>query len=137
MAAAAGTQTQNSGATTTFQEVRLTLHRWDKVPKKKGFDNIHFSALSHSCTAAIYACMFLCLLPQGSKAVRERMLLDFVRQCSDMTGPQLEQQFCDCASLFLARVTSWMRITYVGNNLSCSCWLRRGLRACIHHSIVL
>ena len=116
MAAVAGTQTQNSGATTTFQEVRLTLHRWDKVREKKGFENTHFSALTHSCTAAIYACF--CLFPQGSKAVREQMLLDFVRQCSDMTGPQLEQQFCDCASLFLARVTSWMRITYVVN-LSC------------------
>jgi hypothetical protein len=29
-----------------------------------------------------------------------------------MTGPELEQQFCDCASLFLARITAWFRISY-------------------------
>ena len=27
-----------------------------------------------------------------------------------MTGPDLEQQFFDCASLFLARLTAWIRI---------------------------
>ena len=51
MDAVAGTQTQNSGATTTFQEVRLTLHRWDKVRKTKGFENTLFDALTHSYTA--------------------------------------------------------------------------------------
>ena len=30
-----------------------------------------------------------------------------------MTAPELERQFCDCASLFLARVTVWLRMNYL------------------------
>ena len=49
---------------------------------------------------------------QGSTLVREDMLINFVSRCDRMTGPELEQQFCHCASLFLARLTSWLRTTY-------------------------
>lgn len=48
---------------------------------------------------------------QGSPKVREQMLLDFVDQCETMTAPELEQQFNDCGSLFLARLTAWLRLT--------------------------
>ena len=41
------------------------------------------------------------------------MLRDFIEQCSNMTAPELERQFCDCASLFLARVTVWLRMNYL------------------------
>lgn len=50
------------------------------------------------------------VLMQGSKSVRETMLKEFIVQCQGMTGPDLEQQFCDGASLFLARLTAWLRI---------------------------
>ena len=43
------------------------------------------------------------------------MLTDFVKQCENMTGPEIEAHFNDCSSLFLARITSWLRITYVTN----------------------
>jgi len=49
---------------------------------------------------------------QGSRGVRESILRDFIEQCEGMTAPELEQQFCDCASLFLARLTAWIRLTY-------------------------
>ena len=48
---------------------------------------------------------------QGSRNVRESILYDFIEQCEGMTAPELEQQFCDCASLFLARLTAWIRLT--------------------------
>lgn len=48
---------------------------------------------------------------QGSKNVREAMLIDFINQCENMTAPELEQQFNDCGSLFLARLTAWLRLT--------------------------
>ena len=41
------------------------------------------------------------------------MLRDFVSQCSNMTAPELERQFSDCASLFLVRLTVWLRINYL------------------------
>ena len=50
-------------------------------------------------------------LSKGSRLVREGMLRDFVAQCETMTAPELEQQFSDCASLFLARLTAWLRLT--------------------------
>ena len=52
---------------------------------------------------------------QGSKIVRADMLREFITQCSNMTSSELEQHFADCASLFLARVTTWIRITWVIN----------------------
>ncbi|MGH0143482.1 UNVERIFIED_CONTAM: hypothetical protein FKN15_046210 [Acipenser sinensis] len=50
---------------------------------------------------------------QGSKAVRSRMLSDFINQHSGKTGPELELEFAQAASLFLARLTSWLRLTYM------------------------
>lgn len=41
------------------------------------------------------------------------MLRDFIDQCTNMTAPELERQFCDCASLFLARLTVWLRMNYM------------------------
>lgn len=37
-------------------------------------------------------------------------------QCDQMTSPDLEAHFYDCASLVLARFTSWLRITSVVSN---------------------
>lgn len=38
-------------------------------------------------------------------------------QGDQMTSPDLEAHFYDCASLVLARFTSWLRITSVVSNL--------------------
>ena len=43
------------------------------------------------------------------------MLVEFIEQCENMTAPELEQQFQDCASLFLARLTAWLRLSLVTN----------------------
>merc|ERR1712185_207003 len=41
-----------------------------------------------------------------------RQLEDFVARCQDMTGPQLEAELESGASLLLARISSWLRLSY-------------------------
>ncbi|XP_064624944.1 armadillo-like helical domain containing protein 1 isoform X2 [Lineus longissimus] len=53
---------------------------------------------------------------KGSKSVRKRMLQDFIAQNQNKTGPELEQEFAQAASLFLTRLTAWLRLTYMLNN---------------------
>ena len=48
----------------------------------------------------------------GSRAVRIRQLGEFIHECSHMTAPQLEHVFENGASLFLARISSWLRLSY-------------------------
>lgn len=48
----------------------------------------------------------------GNKTVRNRMLTVFVTQNTGKTCPELELEFAQVASLFLARLTAWMRLTY-------------------------
>jgi len=48
----------------------------------------------------------------GSKSVRRRILQDFVAQNQRKTAPELDAEFADAASLFLTRITSWLRLTY-------------------------
>ncbi|XP_065884652.1 armadillo-like helical domain containing protein 1 [Dysidea avara] len=50
---------------------------------------------------------------KGSKTVRAEILTQFISQCINMTSSELERHFADCASLFLARITTWIRITYM------------------------
>lgn len=49
---------------------------------------------------------------KGSRAVRRQMLIDFVATNAGKTGPELEAQFAQAASLFLARLLAWLRLTY-------------------------
>ena len=49
---------------------------------------------------------------KGSKSVRRQILQDFVAQNHNKTGPELEAEFAQAASLFLARLTAWLRLTY-------------------------
>ncbi len=49
---------------------------------------------------------------KGSKVVRAKILVDFIRQNQHKTGPELEQEFAQAASLFLTRLTAWLRLTY-------------------------
>lgn len=50
---------------------------------------------------------------KGSKVVRRQILLDFIRQNGNKTGPELEAEFAQAASLFLTRLTAWLRLTYM------------------------
>uniref|UniRef100_A0A672I599 Armadillo like helical domain containing 1 n=1 Tax=Salarias fasciatus TaxID=181472 RepID=A0A672I599_SALFA len=50
---------------------------------------------------------------RGDRTVRSRMLISFVTQNSGKIFYDLELQFAQVASLFLARLTTWMRLTYL------------------------
>ena len=49
---------------------------------------------------------------KGSKTTRKNILTDFILQNQNKTGPELEQEFAQAASLFLTRLTAWLRLTY-------------------------
>ena len=49
---------------------------------------------------------------KGTKSTRKQILLDFISQNANKTGPELDQEFAQAASLFLARLTAWLRLTY-------------------------
>ncbi|XP_065409779.1 armadillo-like helical domain containing protein 1 isoform X2 [Chrysemys picta bellii] len=49
----------------------------------------------------------------ASKAARSHMLDNFIKANQGKTGPELELEFSQGASLFLARLTSWLRLTYM------------------------
>jgi hypothetical protein len=51
--------------------------------------------------------------PQGSRQMRERILQNFVSSSRNKTAPELEIAFGNGASLFLARVSAWLRLTYM------------------------
>ena len=48
----------------------------------------------------------------GSKSVRSKILQDFISSNHGKTGPELELEFAHAASLFLTRLTAWLRLTY-------------------------
>ena len=48
----------------------------------------------------------------GNKQVRARILEDFIRTNQNKTGPEIENEFAQSASLFLTRLTAWLRMTY-------------------------
>ncbi|XP_002741408.1 armadillo-like helical domain containing protein 1 [Saccoglossus kowalevskii] len=50
---------------------------------------------------------------KGSKSVRGQILSNFVSQNTNKTAPELEAEFAQAASLFLARLTAWLRLTYM------------------------
>jgi hypothetical protein len=50
---------------------------------------------------------------KGNRTVRERILKDFVENNQNKTGPQLERELYYGASLFLTRLTAWLRLTYL------------------------
>lgn len=49
---------------------------------------------------------------RGDNTVRSRILKTFLTQSSEKTFYQLECEFAQISSLFLARLTTWMRLTY-------------------------
>jgi len=50
---------------------------------------------------------------KGSKHVRVTMLKAFLVRNRHKTGPQLEKEFGNGASLFLTRISSWLRLNYL------------------------
>ncbi|XP_017577851.1 armadillo-like helical domain containing protein 1 [Pygocentrus nattereri] len=50
---------------------------------------------------------------RGGERVRRRMLLSFMSNNSGKTSPELELEFAQAASLFLSRITAWIRLTYM------------------------
>jgi len=50
---------------------------------------------------------------KGSKFVRAQMLKAFITRNTHKTGPQLEKELGNGASLFLTRVSSWLRLTHL------------------------
>lgn len=50
---------------------------------------------------------------KGSKVTRKKILEDFIAQNQNKTGPELEEAFAQAASLFLTRLTAWLRLTYM------------------------
>ena len=49
---------------------------------------------------------------KGTKTTRKNILEDFIAQNQNKTGPELEEAFAQAASLFLTRLTAWLRLTY-------------------------
>ncbi|KAJ3218297.1 hypothetical protein HK099_005114 [Clydaea vesicula] len=48
---------------------------------------------------------------QGNKKSREKILEEFITNNQNKTGPQLELELANGASLFLTRITTWLRLT--------------------------
>ena len=49
---------------------------------------------------------------KGSRTTRRQILQDFIAQNYNKTGPELEAEFAQAASLFLTRLSAWLRLTY-------------------------
>jgi hypothetical protein len=57
---------------------------------------------------------FMHLLAQwdkGSVNIRKKILIDFIAQNQNKTGTDLEEMLAHSASLFLTRITSWLRLS--------------------------
>lgn len=50
---------------------------------------------------------------QGTKSKRVEILTVFVKECKGKTAPELESKLSRGASLFLTRLTAWLRLTYL------------------------
>lgn len=50
---------------------------------------------------------------KGNEVVRKKILTGFIEQSKNKTGPELEQDFAEGASLMLIRLTAWLRLTYM------------------------
>ncbi|CAK8691746.1 armadillo-like helical domain containing protein 1 [Clavelina lepadiformis] len=69
--------------------------------------------MSYSATAISKVQSVLSQWDKGTAIVRSEILQDFLRNNVGKTGPDLEQEFGQAASLFLTRLTAWIRLTYM------------------------
>lgn len=49
----------------------------------------------------------------SSKEKRRLILKDFVSQHKNKSGPEIDLEMAQMASLFLARISVWLKLTYV------------------------
>lgn len=49
---------------------------------------------------------------KGLVPLRKRILVDFIRTHQNKTGTEIEEELAHSASLFLTRITAWIRLTY-------------------------
>ena len=49
----------------------------------------------------------------ATKSRRVEILEIFIKECKGKTAPELENKFARAASLFLTRLTAWLRLTYL------------------------
>ncbi|KAJ3125739.1 hypothetical protein HK098_008261 [Nowakowskiella sp. JEL0407] len=74
--------------------------------------------LKPSCSSSFYL-QISKTWDKGNRSVREQILKDFIANNKNKTGPQLEREFTNGASLFLVRLSAWLRLTYLlGHSLS-------------------
>ena len=66
----------------------------------------------HRMPAAKQLNAFLRRWDTGTRASRTKQLEEFVARCADMTGPQLEDELENGASLVLTRISAWLRLSY-------------------------
>lgn len=69
--------------------------------------------MSKQVAEAANVLQFLKEWDSGNTAFRKRILQDFVAANKNRTGAELDEQFADAASLFLARLTAYLRLTYM------------------------
>ena len=69
--------------------------------------------MSYAATAVAKMQALLSKWDKGSAVVRGDILQDFLKSNVGKTGPDLELEFGQAASLFLARLTAWIRLTYM------------------------
>uniref|UniRef100_A0A5K3F0Z2 TIR domain-containing protein n=1 Tax=Mesocestoides corti TaxID=53468 RepID=A0A5K3F0Z2_MESCO len=58
----------------------------------------------------------ICLLREWDRSPKEkrrRLLQDFIDQHWNRSGPELELELAQMASLFLARICVWVKLTYM------------------------
>ncbi|KAJ3014746.1 hypothetical protein HKX48_004984 [Thoreauomyces humboldtii] len=56
---------------------------------------------------------------RGTRTIREKILQEFVTHNRNKTGPQLEREFSNGASLFLTRLSAYLRLSYLlGHSLA-------------------
>ncbi|KAI8928694.1 hypothetical protein BC831DRAFT_397109, partial [Entophlyctis helioformis] len=70
------------------------------------------SPLKPLCSAS-YFLQITTTWDRGNRAVREKILREFVSSNEKKTGPQLEKEFSNGASLFLTRISAWLRLTQI------------------------
>lgn len=91
---------------------------FSKYPLKERLPPVGVHLPYHNCPPSNFI-QISSTWDKGNRAVREKILRDFIANNRNKTGPQLEREFGNGASLFLTRITAWLRLTYLlGNNLS-------------------
>ncbi|KAL5040314.1 hypothetical protein BDEG_25145 [Batrachochytrium dendrobatidis JEL423] len=69
-------------------------------------------SLKPHCSAS-YFLQITSTWDKGNRSVREKILREFVASNDNKIGPQIEKEFGNGASLFLTRISAWLRLTYL------------------------